>query len=85
MELGSSSFLPFGEIKTQRSLKNKIINDGGIHLMVGPIIYIMCLSLSKLCTSFILLNGDDPNPFFKALSLDIIFSIYYFIVSFGWV
>jgi len=30
--------------------------------MVGSAIYFMCLSPSKLYTSFILSHGEDPNP-----------------------
>jgi len=40
----------------------KVINDGGIHLVVGPTIYFLCLYLSKLYLPFILSNGDDLNP-----------------------
>ena len=42
--------------------KLKSIDDCGTHLIVEPTIYFMCLSLSKLHTSFIMSNGDDIYP-----------------------
>jgi len=42
--------------------KYKIINDDGTHLVVGPVVYFMCLSFSNFHTIFILSNGDDRYP-----------------------
>jgi len=49
--------------RDERPIIANIINDGVTHLVVGPTIYFLCLSLSKLQTPFILPNGEDLNPF----------------------
>jgi len=54
-----SPFSLFREIKTHKS--KKIINDGGIYLMIGPVTYFLYIYLFKLHFSFIFINEEDIN------------------------